>query len=222
MSLAATIEAMAAAGCSVEQIAAVARSLEDAKNATRAARNRRYQEKAKTLKTPQDAQDVLKGVPPVPPIDSITLTPLTPSPKSKLRLDTREALIEILKPALSEQTASDLIAHRKAKRAPMTAGAARALVKQLIDFGDPERAALAMMANGWTGFKADWMPASSKPVLVASRPEPGARPNGRFYAMRDSPQWQAWARYRGRSPPADANGGWFFEAEWPPAEKAQA
>jgi uncharacterized protein YdaU (DUF1376 family) len=40
---------------------------------------------------------------------------------------------------------------------------------------------------------------------------------GKFWAALDSPQWQAWTEYRGgRAPPLDRNGGWLFDAEWPP------
>jgi uncharacterized protein YdaU (DUF1376 family) len=63
----------------------------------------------------------------------------------------------ILEECLSDQTASDLVAHRKAKRAPMTPRAATLLVQAFVSFGDPEAAAQAMILRGWTGFKASWM-----------------------------------------------------------------
>ena len=72
--------------------------------------------------------------------------------------NTREATpLALLSECLTEQTAKDLIAHRKAKKSPMTAGAAKALVKIFKAYGDPEGAAQAMMARGWTGFKPEWM-----------------------------------------------------------------
>jgi hypothetical protein len=80
-------------------------------------------------------------------------------------------VIEILAECLSAETAADLIAHRKAKKSQMTPGAAKGLVKAFIAFGDPEGAARAMMAQGWTGFKPEWM---------ASQPRAGPRhANGR-------------------------------------------
>jgi len=41
-----------------------------------------------------------------------------------------------------------------------------------------------------------------------------------FYVKPDTPQWRSWVEYyrkeKGRSPPADKNGGWGFPSEWPP------
>lgn len=72
--------------------------------------------------------------------------------------NTREATpAAILSECLSEQTASDIIAHRKAKKAKLTARAARELVKAFNAHGDPEAAAAEMIARGWTGFKPEWM-----------------------------------------------------------------
>lgn len=65
--------------------------------------------------------------------------------------------LSILTECLSAEVAADLIAHRRAKKSPLTAGSAKGLVKQFREYGDPEAAAQAMMANGWTGFKAEWM-----------------------------------------------------------------
>jgi hypothetical protein len=64
---------------------------------------------------------------------------------------------EILSECLSEQTTADLIAHRKAKRSPITSRAARLLVEAFRAYGDPEKAAQAMLLRGWTGFKPEWM-----------------------------------------------------------------
>jgi hypothetical protein len=41
----------------------------------------------------------------------------------------------------------------------------------------------------------------------------------------DTPQWDAWRKYRGASLPSDRDGGWWCETEWPPdygPEKAVA
>jgi hypothetical protein len=64
---------------------------------------------------------------------------------------------KILLECLCDETAMDLMAHRKAKKSPMTAGAAKGLVKAFRAFGDPEAAAREMMAQGWTGFNPEWM-----------------------------------------------------------------
>ena len=104
---------------------------------------------------------------PAPPKDNIK-PPRTPNP------------VEILREALSETTARDLAAHRKAKKSPLTAGAAKGLVKAFLDFGDPEAAAQAMMAQGWTGFKPEWM--ASVPARGGAPPP--AKPEIRNPALR--------------------------------------
>lgn len=43
-----------------------------------------------------------------------------------------------------------------------------------------------------------------------------------FHIKVDTPQWEAWAKHRGRKPPMDANFGWFFDSEWPPGHEGKA
>ena len=62
----------------------------------------------------------------------------------------------ILLECLSLETAEGVIAHRKAKKAPLTELAARELVKGFLATGDPEDAAKTMVARGWQGFKPSW------------------------------------------------------------------
>jgi hypothetical protein len=35
-----------------------------------------------------------------------------------------------------------------------------------------------------------------------------------------SPEWKAWAAYRGKPAPIDRNGGWRFPSQWPPTIQA--
>lgn len=48
----------------------------------------------------------------------------------------------------------------------------------------------------------------------------GARIGEKFYAMRETPQFEAWDAYlkqtKGRGATADARGGWWFDSEYPP------
>jgi uncharacterized protein YdaU (DUF1376 family) len=62
----------------------------------------------------------------------------------------------ILLECLSSETAEGVIAHRKAKGAPLTELASRELVKGFNSTGDPEDAARTMVARGWQGFKKSW------------------------------------------------------------------
>lgn len=63
---------------------------------------------------------------------------------------------EILSEILSEKTAADVIAHRKALRKPLTHRAAELLAKTLAASGDAERAAATMIERGWQGYRLDW------------------------------------------------------------------
>lgn len=60
--------------------------------------------------------------------------------------------------SVSEQVLSDWMAHRKEKRAKVTATAVRGIQREADKAGVTLEAALAMCcARGWTGFKADWV-----------------------------------------------------------------
>jgi hypothetical protein len=37
-----------------------------------------------------------------------------------------------------------------------------------------------------------------------------------IWLAHDTPEWRAWAAYRGKSPPMDQRGGWRFPSRWPP------
>ena len=172
MSIVAAIRSMLAAGLTIEQALIAAEAFEVQAPAAeeltaRQARNARYYESRKErlkasekrLKASETSESVLKVSPSLSPSSSSPpITPLITTPPISPPSKTREASpLEILSECLSETTARDLIAHRKAKRSPMTPGAAKALVKTFKAYGDAEGAAQAMMARGWTGFKAEWM-----------------------------------------------------------------
>lgn len=162
MSLATTVRAMAAASCSAEQIAAVVEAHEAAamkavveRRAKDAERKRKSRASEMSRGQPvTDADGADKSSPEVSPQRDINQTPLPNPSKSSLRSDSAS---KILREVLSDETADELTAHRKAKRSPLTVGAAKGLVKAFKDFGNPEEAAREMMARGWTGFKPEWM-----------------------------------------------------------------
>ena len=79
---------------------------------------------------------------------------------------------EILAEVVSDQTASDLVAHRKKIRKPLTDRAARELAKSLSATGEPEGAAAMMLLNGWHGFNPDWY-SNAKARAGPSRPHNG-------------------------------------------------
>lgn len=110
--------------------------------------------------------------PPITP--SKEITPIsTPSKTPSTPLAAGDVL-KILTECLTIETATDLIAHRKALKSPMTIGSAKGLVKSFLNFGDPEAAALSMMANGWKGFKPDWMKSEARAGPLRSAQRGGA------------------------------------------------
>jgi len=78
--------------------------------------------------------------------------------------------VEILSEVVSEKTAADVVAHRKALRKPLTPRAAELLAKTLAASGDAEHAAATMIERGWQGYRADW---------DGAKPNARAGPNSR-------------------------------------------
>lgn len=52
------------------------------------------------------------------------------------------------------------------------------------------------------------------PELQQDRPT-GQQHDGRFYAKQDTPEFEAWREFTGKSM-TDTKGGWFFPSRWPP------
>jgi hypothetical protein len=74
----------------------------------------------------------------------------------------RDDVAENLTTAISPDRADAVIAHRKALRKPLTAHAAKLLAAQFAQCHDPNAAADAMIANGWQGFKPEWLERQSQ------------------------------------------------------------
>jgi hypothetical protein len=73
------------------------------------------------------------------------------SPK-RLNQTPREILLECLTPEIADA----VLAHRRAKRCPLTVRAAQLLAKGFTATGDPNAAADMMIERGWQGFKPEW------------------------------------------------------------------
>jgi len=118
---------------------------------------------------------------------------------------------------LTEQTAKDVLEHRRAIEKPLTSRAAKMLAKDLFDWGDGEIAAATMIRKGWRGFESKWAE-----NLGMKRPANGhAHINGAssgIFVKRDTPQWEAWQvwwmKTKGKSMPG--GDGWFCPSEYPP------
>lgn len=51
-------------------------------------------------------------------------------------------------------------------------------------------------------------------------PRAATAPAPLFWVDAGSREWQAWTRFRGKSPPIDRRGGWRFPTRWPPTIQA--
>ena len=72
---------------------------------------------------------------------------------------------------LTEQTAGEFIAHRKAKGAKLTARAWQGVVAEAGKAGWPvEQAVCKALARGWTGFEAAWVASESRPARNDAEP----------------------------------------------------
>ena len=173
------LDALVAEGATAQMIAAAVKAdalADERRQAEKRAKDAARQRKSRLSRNVTVTQRVPNGhavtprdtSPQVSPPRDINSTPSSSPSPSSLRSDVSAVapkkpkpgdldVLEILETCLSAETARDLVAHRKAKKSPMTAGAAKALAKSFAAFGDPEGAAQAMMANGWQGFNPEWM-----------------------------------------------------------------
>ncbi|MBU2804273.1 hypothetical protein HF668_03705 [Acidithiobacillus ferridurans] len=75
-------------------------------------------------------------------------------------------------PGLSKQVAEDYLAHRRAKKAPLTFSAWKMICVEIAQSGaTPDDALSEAMARGWTGFKSGW--------LMNSNQQPSGGENGK-------------------------------------------
>lgn len=63
---------------------------------------------------------------------------------------------DILSPHMPADLAIDIIKHRRAKKAKLTARVARSLLREYQAFGDVEKAAEIHLTRGWVAFECAW------------------------------------------------------------------
>jgi uncharacterized protein YdaU (DUF1376 family) len=81
-------------------------------------------------------------------------TPITPTEKPPAALGVQDLVAD----GLTEQTATEWLAHRKRVKAPMTPRAWEGIKKQAGLAGlTTEDAVLMSLRNGWRGFESDWV-----------------------------------------------------------------
>ena len=95
-----------------------------------------------------------------------------------------QAGFDVLREAMPEDLAIDVVKHRRRKKAHITARIARSLIREYKAFGNVEKAAELHLTRGWISFEADWARPkvgrtfhdSNNPMPVQSanygRPEP--------------------------------------------------
>jgi hypothetical protein len=104
-------------------------------------------------------------------------------------------IIEILSPALGDDLAKDILAHRRGKKCPLTARGAKALLREYEATGNAVAAAEEHLNRGWQGFKAEWM-TKGKNFSDPHNPMPLESPVERAQRMQLENDFR-WARNEG-------------------------
>ena len=179
MSIAAAIEEMIEEGFTLDQAIKAAKIVEanlamGAALTARQVRNQRYYQARKerrerlnsdALRRSQDASEtVLKASETVlikTPLARVEDSSTTTETSGKKDKNIRQGVLnqtprDILLECLSPDSADAVLAHRKAKRCPLTVRAAQLLAKGFTATGDPNAAADMMIERGWQGFKPEW------------------------------------------------------------------
>lgn len=148
------LDAMVAAGCTAQQIAAAVKA--DQSGSSGAARQARYRAKKASQSDERNVTTVTvtgevspKEIPPTPPKE------ITPSQsETNVSSKTPRAALETV---LDAARAGDVIEMRQRIRKPLTRRAAELLAGQLAQWHDPNEAADAMVLNAWQGFKPEYL-----------------------------------------------------------------
>jgi hypothetical protein len=179
VSIAAAIEEMIEEGFTLDQAIKAAKIVEanlamGAALTARQVRNQRYYQARKerrerlnsdALRRSQDASEtVLKASETVlikTPLARVEDSSTTTEISGKKDKNIRQGVLiqtprDILLECLSPDSADAVLAHRKAKRCPLTVRAAQLLAKGFTATGDPNAAADMMIERGWQGFKPEW------------------------------------------------------------------
>lgn len=88
-----------------------------------------------------------------------------------------QAGYDILAPHMPADLAIDIIKHRRAKKAKLTARVARMLLNEYKAFGNIEKAAETHLMRAWTGFQADWV---KQPSRYTDQNHPTPRPAANY------------------------------------------
>lgn len=90
-----------------------------------------------------------------------------------------QAGFDILKEAMAEDLAIDIVKHRRRKKAHITARIARSLVREYKAFGDVEKAAELHLMRGWVSFESAWCQPKGRTFTDMNNPMP-SRPTANY------------------------------------------
>lgn len=96
--------------------------------------------------------------------------PPSPSPTSKTSLEVKRVPRDELLDVLDAERSEAVLEHRKRIGSPMTVEAAKRLARKLAQWHDPNEAADEMLAQGWRGFKPEWMQTRQRSQAPPSQP----------------------------------------------------
>lgn len=185
---AAVIDAMVAAGCTAEQLAAAMKAdlsdqeaRKESKRANNAERQRRFKSRRRGEAVDDNAGNALPCVTERDPSLSPSSFPQTPNqhphthPDNKPARKGRGETSKLAPPAkpetVKDQTWADFLAHRKAKGAPLSETALAGIKREAEKAGWPLEAALVeTMTRGWQAFKAEWVDERKPPSGRGSEP----------------------------------------------------
>jgi hypothetical protein len=174
------IDAMLAAGCTAEQIAAAVKAAmhqDDESQADRRERDRVRKREQRAREKNNENNDRVQSVTRTARDGADTPSdkeaPHTPkeinSPRSAPKGASLTPRAE-LETVLDADHAAAVVEHRQRLRKPLTARAAQLLAGKLSRCVDPNAAADAMVANGWQGFEPEWLESRTAPQQRATAP----------------------------------------------------
>lgn len=101
--------------------------------------------------------------------------------EARARTTPKQDFVSELSDLLDAETIEAIIDHRRKKRAPITARAAKLLANELRKCADPRAAADMMILHGWQGLKAEWVENRTS----SKRNDPPPKPRTIGDAIRD-------------------------------------
>lgn len=99
-------------------------------------------------------------------------------------------------------------------------------IANMVDRFVPYSRGKGTVSEDWCATFQSWLPGEAKklgrkPPQESDRAALKAVRKATVRVQQDTPQWEAWRKHLGKSPPADSNFGWYFDSEWPPGHEPE-